>query len=300
VADLQGRLEALSRAPGSDSTPADVANQRLVALEDVVRGLLAVPGPAGNNEAQALAFAIRAARQEIVGGMSVEGVETARRAALDLLDAIAVLGQGAVASRVTLLRQRVAALMPGMTDPAELAFQIADRQRQLERLRLEVVVRGESWYNTLPAVRVSGPPPRASYGQAPEVLNRLMQFAAENPMRPVSSDDALTTLNRLMGFVTPKNLFCAKCHDFGSDGVRLASVRIAEPVHARATFTHAPHLSLATCASCHQSIATSTVAGDPNVPGVATCQGCHKPSAAPATCATCHRYHTRSLAEGLR
>jgi hypothetical protein len=300
VADMQSRLAALSRPAGPDATPVDVAAGRLVALEDVVRSLLAVPGPAGNNEAQSLAFAIRAARQEILGGMTVESFEAARRGLLDVLDAIAASGQAAVAPRVALLRQRVAALMPGMTDPAEIAFQIEDRRRQLERLRLEVELRAEPWSKALPAVSLAGPPARANYAQTPEVLSRMLAFTAQAPLRPVPIDEAITTLNRLVGVVSPKGVFCAKCHDFGADGARLAAVRIAEPVHARATFTHAPHLTVATCASCHNGIATSTEASDPNVPGVATCQGCHKPAAAPATCATCHRYHTRSMAGGVR
>ena len=74
----------------------------------------------------------------------------------------------------------------------------------------------------------------------------------------------------------------------------MAPVRIAEPVMARSIFNHAPHVTDTTCESCHAGVRTSKFATDVNVPGVAECQTCHKPSQVRATCATCHVYHPPS------
>jgi len=74
----------------------------------------------------------------------------------------------------------------------------------------------------------------------------------------------------------------------------MAPVRIAEPVMARSRFNHAPHVTETNCNTCHASTRTSKYATDVNVPGVATCQTCHKPSQVSAACATCHVYHPPS------
>ena len=112
---------------------------------------------------------------------------------------------------------------------------------------------------------------------------------------------------------------CLKCHEYDASGVRLARVRAAEPVMPRSIFNHAPHVTQTKCETCHDpspppaaeqatakarsmkqfGVSWSNLATDVNVPGVANCQMCHKPSQARAECETCHVYHPSSPAKLL-
>jgi hypothetical protein len=107
---------------------------------------------------------------------------------------------------------------------------------------------------------------------------------------PATEDERLARANALESLLAP----CLKCHELDASRARMAPVRIAEPVMSRSVFNHAPHVTDTTCESCHDGVRTSKFATDVNVPGVAECQTCHKPSQVRATCATCHVYHPPS------
>ena len=82
---------------------------------------------------------------------------------------------------------------------------------------------------------------------------------------------------------------CALCHVY-NDGI-MAPLRAAVPVLGRANFTHLPHLEQIACFDCHNRIASSGKAQDVNLPAVARCRDCHRPTRARSDCAGCHSYH---------
>jgi hypothetical protein len=97
---------------------------------------------------------------------------------------------------------------------------------------------------------------------------------------------------------------CARCHDMQTAGPSGLPVVPPAKVEARwftrASFDHGAHQGL-TCASCHPKAATSTMASDMLLPGIATCQSCHNASRISSgnTCSTCHVYHDWSKEKGV-
>ena len=92
---------------------------------------------------------------------------------------------------------------------------------------------------------------------------------------------------------------CFDCHavvapsragglDFG-----IAAVSVADHYLPKGAFPHNRHATQK-CATCHAA-ATSDVANDVLLPGVANCQGCHGTVRAarlvPSSCDTCYGYH---------
>src|SRR5262249_36899292 len=145
---------------------------------------------------------------------------------------------------------------------------------------------------------------------------QLMQIERSPRMSTVDTPEERESLKGDLDALLSR---CLKCHEYDPSGVRLAQVRAAEPVMPRSIFNHAPHITQTKCETCHDpsppapgqqataaaragkqfGVSWSNLATDVNVPGVANCQMCHKPSQAKSACETCHVYHPSSPAKLL-
>jgi hypothetical protein len=303
AADVQERTRAL-RAQIERLTPAapDAAQdsgpllERLSALDDVLSTVKAIPNP-GVQAQLAQVEVLRAyGQQRISAGLSAADFETRKSELLGLLDAIERRGGAAVRVRVGPLRQRVLALRPGTIGDADLVRNRRLRQRQLDRVRLELEL-AQSPDESEPAptqdARID---PEAIETTLQRLRGQLTDLERTPRMSAAqSAEDREQRRNELDALLSR----CLKCHEYDPSGVRLAAVRAAEPVMPRSIFNHAPHTTQTQCDTCHASTRTSKLATDVNVPGVSNCTQCHAPSRARSDCETCHIYHPRSAAQLL-
>ena len=290
--ELRGEIEKLATAAG-ESTPADSAaiTERLDRLADLLSPVRRIPDSGVRAELGGIEGIRQLAIERAAGGLSREEFEGRRRDVLALLDTIEQRAGDAVRARVTVLRQRVMALSPGTFGDDGGVQQRKQRQRQLDRLLIErELARSKRDGDDPPAQDASID--RAELGRAlSQARARLAEIErAPRMTAPATEDERLARANALEALMTP----CLKCHELDASRARMAPVRIAEPVMSRSIFNHAPHITDTTCESCHGGVRTSKFATDVNVPGVAECRTCHKPSQVSATCATCHVYHPPS------
>ncbi len=292
---LEQRVRQLA-PPGTDEPPDSAALlDGLAALDDTFRSVRATSDAAGALEAARIGELRRLAAQRVGGGLSPEDFDQRRRELVSALDAVAARGDQTLQIRAAALRQRVLALRPGTTGDTDLPRLRRQKGRLLQRIRLELEL-------------------GAANPQAPVVVGaplrdrNLIQLKLDRARKDLASMEGgprpgapLTEAERKERAETLDQLLvpCLACHTLS--GTRLEPTTLAQPVMPRSIFTHAPHVQQgqASCDTCHPSIWKSQAATDVNVPGVAKCQTCHKPSQTRSDCATCHIYHPRSAAELL-
>jgi hypothetical protein len=278
--DIQERTRAL-RAQIEGLTPAapDAAQEsgplleRLAALDDVLSTVKAIPDPGVQSQLAQVEVLRAYGQQRISAGLSAADFETRKSELLGLLDAIERRGGPAVRGRVGPLRQRVLALRPGSIGDGDLARNRRLRQRQLDRVQLELEL--------AQAPDESEPAPTQDARIDPEAIEATLQRLRAQ----------LTDLER-----TPRMSAAQSAEDREQ---RRNELDAAEPVMPRSIFNHAPHTTQTQCDTCHASTRTSKLATDINVPGVANCTTCHAPSRTRSDCETCHIYHPRSAAQLL-
>ena len=290
--ELRGDIERLA-VSGGESAPGDSAAiaERLDRLGDLLLPVRGVPDAGVRAELGGIEGIRQLAIERAGGGLSREEFEGRRRELLGLLDGIERRAGDAVRARVTVLRQRVMALSPGTAGDEDALRRRKQRQRQLDRLLIERELAASKGDADDPPSQDASID-RAELGR---VLSRARARLAEverapRMSAPATEDERLARANALESLLAP----CLKCHELDASRARMAPVRIAEPVMSRSVFNHAPHVTDTTCESCHAGVRTSKFATDVNVPGVAECRTCHKPSQVRATCATCHVYHPPS------
>lgn len=219
--------------------------------------------------------------------------EARRSELISLLDAIEQRGGEPLRLRVAALRQRVLELRPGTTSLDALLRMRRQRQRLLDRYRIEQEL------DASPADSAETPSQDATIDRAEldRTLRQLRARLAEVEQAPTmpppaSEDERQARSGGLQSLLTP----CLKCHQLDAGRSRMAPVQISGPVMPHAYFNHAPHTTEAKCESCHSTIRTSKLAADVNEPAVASCRTCHQPSQMKSGCATCHVYHPPSAA----
>lgn len=291
AAELRGPIGALT-VPNT-STPEDstAISEGLSRIDDLLAPIRRVPDAGVRAELGGIEGIRQLALERTSGGLAREEFEGRRRDVLALLDDIEARAGEAVRGRVNVLRQRIIALSPGTSGIEATEQRRRQRQRQLDRLLIDRELTASS--------RDAEPPPsgdasinRAELAGALERARARLAEIEKAPRMsaPETEDERLARANALEALLGP----CLKCHELDASRARMAPVRIAEPVMSRSVFNHAPHVTGTSCESCHASVRTSKYATDINVPGVAQCQTCHRPSQVRATCVTCHRYHPPS------
>jgi hypothetical protein len=292
AADLKTRVEAVSFSAGDTDTAGALG--RIDALESVLRSLRSVPDPGLQSELARLDLERRFAQQRVGGGLPPDEFDGRRRELLGLLDQIDARGTDGTRARSSALRQRLLAIRPGATGDAELRRTRQQRQRQLDRLKLEAELRaapGEQEPVPSQDATLDRPRIEAAYQR---VRTTLAQLDAAPGMEEAADETEMS--DRLDAFRSLLGTACLKCHDTDPSGARIARPRLAEPVMPRSIFNHAPHVTRAACETCHAPVLKSTLATQVNVPGAAVCATCHAPSKTRDTCATCHIYHPSSPA----
>jgi hypothetical protein len=291
AAELRRQIEALTvTADTADSDAAAIAD-RLDRLGDVLAPIRRVPDAGVRAELGGIEGIRQLALERTGGGLPREEFEGRRRDVLALLDAIEARGGDAVRARVTLLRQRTLALTAG-TRGDDAAIQLRrQRQRQLDRLLIERELAQSTSDNDEPPREDASIDRRQLAAALARARTRLGELERAPRMNaPATEDERLARANALEALLGP----CLKCHELDASRARMAQVRIAEPVMSHSIFNHAPHVTATKCESCHGGVSKSKFATDVNVPGVAVCQTCHRPSQVRANCATCHTYHPPS------
>ena len=292
AAELRGQVERLRVGAGNGDEDSAAITERLNQLSSVLQPVRAVPDPGVRAELGGIEGIRQLALEKASGGLSREEFEGRRRELLSVLDSIEQRGGDAVRTRVTTLRQRAMALSPGGVGDEATRRLRKQRQRQLDRLRIQRELAA--------ATRDADEPPAQDASIDRAELDRELGRArarlaaierAPRMTAPATEDERLARANALEALLAP----CLKCHELDASRSRMAPVRIAEPVMSRSIFNHAPHVTDTTCESCHRGVRTSKFATDVNVPGVVECQACHKPSQVRASCATCHVYHPPSV-----
>lgn len=297
-------LEQLERTSGPRVVAAvqrDAAIENLRAEIGALDRQIAAPGDGSTDEAalaelastaQSILASLQAADPSAAVPAADGGDFEARRSELvSLLDAVEQRGGDALRVRVGALRQRVLELRAGTTSLDALLRMRRQRQRLLDRYRIEQEI------DASPADRAETPSQDATIDRTE--LNRTLQqlrarlLAVEQAPgmpAPASEDERQARSSGLESLLTP----CLKCHQLDPGRSRLAAVQITGPVMRQAHFNHAPHTTEATCESCHSTIRASKLAADVNLPPVASCRTCHQPSQVKSGCATCHVYHPPS------
>lgn len=294
---LQQRIEALTFRPSNEPADLDVLQQRLSDLEDVLQSIAAVPDPSAQLQAAQLDVLRRFARQRVGAGLSSDEFETRRRELLTLLTEVERRGGDGVRLRVANLRQRIASLRPGESGDADLRRTFRQKQKLLDRLRLEreLATRGGERQGPLTANYIQD---QQTLDSSLATLRQRLADLDRGPRMgaPIGDEDRDVRAQALDALLGP----CTACHELS--GARLAPVRIAEPVLTRSIFNHKPHITQTSCdnSRCHDSAKTSKLATDVNVPGVANCRSCHNSSQVSADCETCHVYHPPSLSAFAR
>lgn len=290
----------IDRLAPSNANATDEASgpllDRLATLDDVLGTVKTIPDPGLQSQVAQIDVLRAYGQQRVALGLSASDFETRKAELLGLLDAVERRGGSAVRLRVAPLRQRVIALRPGSTGDKELTRSRRQRQKQLDRVLLEIeLLRSPADYEPAPAQDARVDP--VTVGQTLQQLRTQLADLERAPRMSAaqSPEEREQRRNELDALLSR----CLKCHDYDPSGVRLAPVRAAEPVMPRSIFNHAPHTTQTACETCHGSTRTSKLARDVNVPGVANCTTCHTPSQARSECETCHVYHPSSPARLL-
>lgn len=289
---LRAEVERLAPSGDGESGPESGALlERLAALDDVLSTVRSVPDPGVQLQVAQVEVLRAYGQQRIAAGLSATDFETRKVELLGLLEAIERRGGAALRLRVAPLRQRVLALRPGTLGDADLRRNRRQLQRQLERVQLELEL-SASPEEYEPAPTQDARIDRAAIDRTLSELRAQLADLERAPRMSAaqSAEEREQRRNELDALLSR----CLKCHEYDPSGVRLATVRAAEPVMPRAIFNHAPHTTQTACDTCHGSTRTSKLATDINVPGVANCTSCHAPSRAESECETCHVYHPPS------
>jgi hypothetical protein len=298
-------VEQLQRTPGARVVPASERDAAIDNLRGEIAALdrqMAAPADGSTDEAAlaelaSVSQALLSSLQSVDAGAAPAqpgtsgDFETRRSELVSLLDAIEQRAGGAVRVRVGALRQRVLELRAGTTSNDVLQRTRRQRQRLLDRYRIEREIEASQ------RDKEDAPSQDATLDRA-ELEQTLLQLRARlteverapSMPLPATEDDRQARVSGLESLLTP----CLKCHQLDGRRSRLATVRIAGPVMPHAAFNHAPHTIEAKCESCHSTVRASKLAADVNVPGVDSCRTCHQPSQVKAGCATCHVYHPPS------
>jgi hypothetical protein len=179
---------------------------------------------------------------------------------------------------------------PGSLGTDDLARDRRQRQKQLDRILLELELVRSHDYEPPPAQDMRFDQAELQ-GTLAELRARLNEIdRAPRMPAPETAEDRDARRNELDALLSR----CLKCHEYDPSGARMASVRVTEPVMPRSIFNHAPHVTQASCETCHGGTKTSKLATDVNVFGVEGCITCHNPSQAKSDCETCHVYHPAS------
>jgi hypothetical protein len=292
AAALRSEIDRLNTGGGVTDAAGNAALvEWLQQVEDVLRPIRGVPDAGVRAELGGIEGIRQLAIERAGGGLAREEFEGRRRELLLLLDAIEQRTGDAARARVTVLRQRAMALQPGTAGDEAARHRRRQRQRQLDRLVIERDLEASARDRDDPPAQ-DATIDRAELGRALAAARARLDDIERAPRMtaPATEEERLARADGLESLLAP----CLKCHELDASRSRMAPVRIAEPVMARSRFNHAPHVTETNCNTCHASTRTSKYATDVNVPGVATCQTCHKPSQVRATCATCHVYHPPS------
>ena len=301
--EIQALLDAVSaRANGGLAQRADALRKRLATiradaappkpyegvalgelLNDVDSALAALAPSLRTEDAQAVASMRDAVRRQLAGGADQTGYASLRKQLLDALEALPSGVQDAgPRARVGELRAAIASL-PG----SAFMDRTRDRARLLERLETEIALRPEG----------NQAAPFAADSERAEARRQLQivtqQLAAIGDAGTLPAADLARARPALLGVVGA----CVACHRLNEDETGLRPTALNGPVMPDARYSHRPHILQQGCETCHNTIQGSRSASDANIPGVATCQGCHKPSQAKPTCGECHSYHPRSSAD---
>jgi hypothetical protein len=294
AADLKGQVEKLAASPtGTAEIPPLL--DRLGDLNDVIGAIRAIPDPGIQAQVAQIDQLKSYGEQRIAAGLSFEEFQARKAELLELLDTIERRGGPGIRLRTTALRARVVAARPGSVGDADLARDRAARQKQLDRILLELELVNSHDYEAPPSqdARFDQAGLQASLTRLRARLNEIDR--APRMPAPETAEDRDARRNELDALLSR----CLKCHEYDPSGARMAPVRIAEPVMPRSIFNHAPHVQQASCETCHGSTAKSKLATDVNVFGVEGCRTCHNPSQAKSDCETCHVYHPSSPAKLL-
>jgi hypothetical protein len=291
---MRSQIERLNTAGSADAQGDNAALvERLRRIEDVLKPVRNVPDSGVRAELGGIEGIRQLAIERTGNGLTREEFEGRRRELLLLIDAIEQRAGDQVRARVTVLRSRAMVLQSGTAGDDETRRRRRQRQRQLDRLLIERDLDASARDRDDPPAQ-DATIDRAELARVIAAARARLDEIEHAPRMnaPATEDERVERANGLESLLAP----CLKCHELDASRSRLAPVRIAEPVMARSIFNHAPHVTDTTCDSCHASVSKSKFATDVNVPGVAQCQTCHRPSQVKATCATCHVYHPPSAA----
>lgn len=292
AARLKGRVEGLTFDTSAAPADSTALQDGLSALDEIFRAVRGLQDAEGVLEAAQIAQLRQIARERVGGGLAPDDFEERRRQLLAVLDAIDSRVSETLRVRVAELRQRVLGLEPGTLGDTDLRRLRTQKDRLLQRVRLELEL-SATGENLPPAVAAPLSDRRATQAALKELAAQLAGLeGAARVNAPGTPEERETRIRVLESLLVP----CSKCHELA--GPKIAPVSAATSVMKHAIFSHAPHVKLAPdCVACHGSVEKSKLATDVNVPGVANCQTCHKPSQTRADCATCHVYHPKSVAQ---
>jgi len=118
----------------------------------------------------------------------------------------------------------------------------------------------------------------------------------QNGMACLDCHGAAKTSELATDNLRPTHDNCATCHSdqvtstCGYCHVNPDSIEPAPRPVREITFSHAKHVAMegVECATCHQNIEDTTVAGPQNMPAMSACTSCHNDKAVSAACEACH------------
>jgi len=258
-------------------------------LNDVDSALIVLQSNMKTGDAAAVAAARDLARRQLDGSLDQPTYDGLKQQLVAKVDAIAAGADSGKRARIAELRAAVAALPDRAFGPTAMDRQ-QDRARLLERLETEIALRTDRSQAQTPGDKVSAE--RDAAARDLRIVSQRLQAIDADTLAVPASDlgRAKAALRGLVGI-------CVSCHRLNTDETALLPTALNGPVMPRASYSHKPHRGQEGCETCHNSVQSSKSATDTNVPGIATCQSCHKPSQAKSTCNECHLYHPRSSAE---
>ena len=305
---LRDRVAHIDPSKAGAAMDPRMLSEQLQSLDSVLAAMRRIPDAGLQTQLNDFEVLRSFGQQQLARGLSPFDFEARKSELLAVLDSIERRGNPELRPSVASLRQRIIQLRPGSSGDGELTRSLKQRQRQLARVRLELeLLRSHDAYEQAPTQDAAVDPEMLKQTVA-RLQRQLDDVEGSRAMTVADTDEERATRrSQLDAILGPIQVIgsrvtrqrCLKCHDYDSSGVRLAPVRITEPVMTRSLFNHAPHTTQTVCATCHQSVLTSAKSTDMNSPGVDTCQSCHAPSKVRSDCRTCHVYHPSSPAKML-